>query len=395
MLAITQPQLGVQIPDVFANVINRKGSTIARGELVALDFGSGSPLVPTHASGVSTATYGADTSAFATAVAPSRLFFNGAWFAIALHDIDSGQIGRVQLSGRCRAKVGSSNVAAGNATGFTTQLFPGIAGYLDTAWTGQQHYSALTTSAITAALGDGTLYEVVFCGYGSGLGAVSPSYIDGSISIQHKKIAQITKDFGAATLNVSNIGAVTTEGTLASGDASIGGLLRCTTGSVINDAAGFISPVCGRSTWSTDAIFHWSIGGTDIADMRIWVGLATVDLKALSDTYTTESIAAMRYLSASSANFISVTNDGTAGGGTTTDTGVAAAIGVPYRTRIVMRAQDLVPASIEFYHNEALVSTHTTKLPPNTAALIAVFKATTLAASTRRIDFSRAVILTR
>jgi hypothetical protein len=182
------------------------------------------------------------------------------------------------------------------------------------------------------------------------------------------------------TVAVANI-------TATADDQPSGPLVRFTTTAASGVDAGVLSaagPI--RTQWLPSFYARIMTDPSAITSTRLWVGLTSGELAALSANPTTQTVAAFRYDSGldTGATWRTVTCDGTAA--TVTNTGVAIAADSSYELRIEV---DPAGSPIRFWVNGDLVATHTTHLPAATTDLGYTARLRTLAAASRALRFGR------
>lgn len=202
-------------------------------------------------------------------------------------------------------------------------------------------------------------------------------------------VLQLIKNAGAATVTGVGLASPAVNGG-ATLDGTWGRMVLCTTGAVIGNTAGLAPAPLGRFDFNGD---HIGIvrTSTSIAAIRLWFGLATAGLSAVSTPGAGQDVAAFRFATDVDvgATWRAVTHDGSGNPPTVTDTGVPIAVTTNYRGRVVR----LASGNVDFYLNDVLVATHTTRLPAGASISNWVTSVTTLAAAAKAIGFSRAAFI--
>jgi hypothetical protein len=159
---------------------------------------------------------------------------------------------------------------------------------------------------------------------------------------------------------------------------------RCTSAAVIGNSGGFFTTQQFEATIADPVAWFRIRTGSDISNVRIWVGLANQNL-ANQDSSATTNIAAFRYSTvAGDGGWVGVTQAATANF-TVSSTVAAIAASTEYLLRIRVSGDG---TAIHFSVDGGTEQTITTDLPTTTVALNAVVKVTTQAASARVIDFA-------
>jgi hypothetical protein len=157
-----------------------------------------------------------------------------------------------------------------------------------------------------------------------------------------------------------------------------------TTG-VINNSSGIIPAVYSVGpTRDQEAVFVARIKtGTDITNVRYWVGLTGIDPRTSADPAGAH-LASFRYDTSvdGTAFWRCCTKDGTTIN--VTASAVAIAVSTAYNLRIETNG-----TNVKFYINDVLVHTSTTNLPGASAAMSPNVSVTTLAAAIKNWKYSR------
>lgn len=195
-------------------------------------------------------------------------------------------------------------------------------------------------------------------------------------------------DDGAATFSTKGLPAVTTNGTLSTGDTAGGHFVNLATGAVSGNKAQVLTAVSYQPQHGVDATFRVrTVNAGDLAGVRLWVGLIASDPAAGSTPVI--NMAAFRYDDSIDGTTWRVRNcDGV--GSNTVDTGVALAAATAYTLRIVLDG-----TTARYYVNDAFTNANATNPPTATVSLAAYVSVTTTAAAAKNVRAGFLNVLSR
>lgn len=332
---------------------------------------------------------GAPTVADLTAEAAARTAGDALALAKASNLADLANAGTARsnlgLGDSATRNVGTTaaTVAAGNDSRFTDARTPTAHAATHTA--GGSDAVALNANQITA----GTLDDARIP---ASIARVGGASLD---PLREKRHMQFVKNPGAATGTAVGFAAAPTFAagtgqTITSDDDADGPFLRGATSGVLNNTWGLESAfTVVRRDWLPE--FHARVKThTDIAALRIWVGLASATLGTVGAP-TTQHVMAFRYDTVldTTAFWRAVTN----GGVTPTVTATTSAVAVSTAYDLTVRCPDT--STVKFYVNGVEVASHTTQLPAAATLLGYFVRVATLAAASKAVKWSRLALLHR
>ena len=201
-----------------------------------------------------------------------------------------------------------------------------------------------------------------------------------------KRHMSVYKNPGATTATSVGLTAPTLSTTVSNSDDSFGPWLNHATAATSGSVSGVISASFGiiKRAWDVDYTTTIKTDPTSIENVRLWVGLFSANIDAVS-TPTTQHVAAFRYdTGADGTSFWrTVTNDGT-GPATISTTSAAIAANNSYTLRVTCSSTDC-----RFYVDGSLVATHTATLPGLTTGLGYGDRIRILAAGSRNLKWGR------
>lgn len=211
----------------------------------------------------------------------------------------------------------------------------------------------------------------------------------GDPEVYTKRVIQAIAGYGGTTVYQVGQGAHSNTGTVTTADDADGCWHNFATTNVANNQAS----VTGSGSSSTRRDHEETLivrfkTAASIAVMRLWgAGWTTNWITAGGADTPNLHIAGFRYsTNAGDANWMAVTGGAGGLGCTVTDTGIAVAINTVYTFRIVFNT---AAADVKFYINDALVATHTTKLPDATTGMNYGVSVTTLETVIKSFKWSR------
>jgi hypothetical protein len=182
----------------------------------------------------------------------------------------------------------------------------------------------------------------------------------------------------------------TTNVTAAADDVAAGPGVSYTTTAASGVDTGVISAFgVVQSRWAPLFYARITTDASAITSTRLWAGLTSAELAALSADPTTQHVAAFRYDTGldGTAFWRTVTTGGTAS--TVTTTTVAIAANTSYELLVEGNSAG---TAFRFFVNGVLAATHTTNLPTTTTGLGYLVRLRTLAASARALRLGRVLV---
>jgi hypothetical protein len=216
---------------------------------------------------------------------------------------------------------------------------------------------------------------------------------DELIAPVHRRQMTVAAPGGGTTLVTDGTAAptvATTNITPADDPTAAGPGVSYTTTAAADVDAGIISafgPV--QTRWGPLFYTRITTDASAITSTRLWAGLTSAELAALTADPTTQHVAAFRYDTGldGTAFWRCVTAGGSAA--TVTVSTVAIAAATSYELKIEVNSAG---TSVRFFVNGVLAATHTTNLPTTSTALGYIVRLRTLAASARALRLGRVLV---